>query len=130
MRGLLNSATLSHMNRSELEQDLNRECVRLWDVFCELYPQLCKFNPPKVILNGRYTKRAGCCEVENNLIQLGYKFFPKHRHNMYRVILPHEIAHQVDYNLHGLPARWHGKTWQNIMIKYGLPADTYHQMEI
>jgi predicted SprT family Zn-dependent metalloprotease len=47
-------------------------------------------------------------------------------------IMVHEIAHQVDYNLNGVPAgnRWHGKTWQDIMLNYGVEPNTYHDMEL
>ena len=118
------------MTRTELLETLNRQAQIIWETYCEIYPRLVKFDCPQIKLNGRFTKTAGNCEVENNIINIGYKFFPKFHNEMFSVILPHEIAHQIDYNLNGLPKRWHGKSWQDIMLAYGLPADPYHQMEI
>ena len=120
------------MNRTELQQNLEAELMLIWDAFCEIYPQLVKFDPPVIVLNGRFTRTAGCCEVEKNRIEIGTKFFPKFENEMISVILPHEVAHQVDFNLYGLPKnnRWHGKTWQKIMVNYGLEPNPYHTLEI
>ncbi len=111
---------------------INRKADLVWLEFCEIYPRLIRLDRPVVVANNRFTKTAANCEVENNRINFGMKFMPKFENEMLNVILPHEIAHQIDYILHGLPAnnRWHGKTWQEIMVKYGLPPNAYHTMEI
>jgi len=87
---------------------------------------------PSIELSNRFTKTAGHCLVAQNKIVIGTKFLIQHHDNMHNVIIPHELCHQVDFNKNGFPKgnRWHGKTWQNIMIRYGLPADTYHTMEL
>ena len=118
------------MTRTELLQTVTLQAQRVWDTYCEIYPQLVKFDCPQIKLNARFTKTAGNCEVENNVINLGLKFFAKYHDEMMQVIIPHEIAHQIDYNLNGIPARWHGANWQIIMQDYGLPAKPYHNMEI
>lgn len=48
------------------------------------------------------------------------------------VILPHEIAHQADYNLFGLSEKicGHGKNWCKIMLQLGLAPNKYHSMEL
>jgi predicted SprT family Zn-dependent metalloprotease len=111
---------------------INRKADAVWLEFCEIYPRLIRLDRPVIIANNRFTKTAANCEVENNRINFGMKFMPKFENEMLNVILPHEIAHQIDYILHGLPTgnRWHGKTWQEIMVKYGLPPNAYHTMEI
>ena len=111
---------------------INRKADAVWLEFCEIYPRLIRVNRPIIIANNRFTRTAANCEVENNRINFGMKFMPKFENEMLNVILPHEIAHQIDYILHGLPKnnRWHGKTWQEIMVKYGLPPNAYHSMEI
>lgn len=126
------SGIIEYMNRTELQQALEAKTALLWDEFCEMYPQLCRFDAPKIVINGRFTRTAGCCEVERNVIHMGYKFFAKHSAVMFSVILPHELAHQVDYNLNGLPKnnRWHGKTWRKIMVEFGLEPNPYHTLEI
>lgn len=120
------------MTRTELLQQCQARAARVWAEYCRIYPQLLKYTQPEIRLNARFSKTAGNCEVEHNIINLGLKFFAKHYDRMMFEIIPHEIAHQIDYNLHGLPQgnRWHGKTWQNIMIRYGLEPKTYHDMEI
>lgn len=126
------SCIIEAMNKTELLRILEAETAIIWDMFCEIYPKLTRFDPPTIVLNGRFTKTAGCCEVENNRIQIGTKFFDKFENEMLNVILPHEIAHQVDYNLNGLPKnnRWHGANWQIIMVAYGLEPHAYHSLEI
>ena len=51
---------------------------------------------------------------------------------MNSVILPHEIIHQADYNLFGEAEKscGHGRKWCEMMVKYGLPANKYHSLEI
>ena len=97
-----------------------------------IYPELKNFECPEIRLNDRFTSTAGLTWPNENVIQLGTKFFAKYEKTMLMVILPHEIAHQVDCNLNGFPKknRWHGKRWKKIMVAYGLPADTYHDMRL
>lgn len=114
---------------------LNNQTVIIWDNLCELYPRLIRYNPPIIKLNGYLWRNAGLSLQEDNIIELGYKFFihsKEYRDNMINVILPHEIIHQADYNLFGLSEAkcGHGAKWCEIMINYGLPADKYHSMEI
>lgn len=87
---------------------------------------------PSFALSNRFTRTAGHCLVLENKIVIGTKFMIQHPEIMHNVIIPHELCHQVDFNKNGFPKgnRWHGKSWQIIMIQYGLPADTYHTMEI
>ena len=51
---------------------------------------------------------------------------------MLNVILPHEIAHQIDFNLYGFSELkcGHGKKWCETMVKLGLPANKFHSLEI
>jgi hypothetical protein len=120
---------IEHMNTITL---INKKADLVWLEFCEIYPRLIRLDRPLIVANNRFTRTAANCEVENNVINFGMKFMPKFENEMLNVILPHEIAHQIDYILHGLPKnnRWHGRTWQEIMVKYGLPANPYHTMEI
>ena len=116
----------------QLTLELNRKADIAWLRFCEINPKLVRFDVPLIKLNNRFTVVAGRCAVEENLIEMGNKFFPRFSREQFTVVLPHELAHQVDYNLNGLPKfnRWHGRTWSKIMIQYGLPADAYHTMDL
>lgn len=111
---------------------LQQLAQNLWDEYCEVFPKLVKFDCPKVTLNGRLSKCAGRNTCETNAIELGTKFFAKHSDNMLNVILPHEIAHQIDWNLNGWYDRkpHHGKQWVEIMVKIGQEPNPYHSMVI
>jgi predicted SprT family Zn-dependent metalloprotease len=123
------------MDRKKLTQLLNNQTLIIWDNLCELYPLLTKYNPPIIEINGRLYRTAGMCHQEQNIIELGLKFFTHSKefsNNMVDIILPHEIIHQVDYNLFGDSEAkcGHGKNWCEIMTKYGLSPNKYHQMWI
>jgi predicted SprT family Zn-dependent metalloprotease len=104
----------------------------IWMALAESYPKLVRYDSPKIILNNRFTKTAGCNYQETNIIHVGNKFFANNYNQMFKIILPHEIAHQADYNLFGQSEKkcGHGKNWAKIMIKLGLPANKYHSLVI
>jgi len=123
------------MERKTLEKLLIAETAIIWDSLCEIYPKLCKFNPPKIKLCGRLWRTAGFCLQDERFIKLGYKFFlhsTEYQKQMVSQILPHEIIHQADFDLFGESEKncGHGENWQNIMVQYGLKPDTHHTMEI
>jgi len=123
------------MDRKKLTNILNNQTLIIWDTLCELYPRLSRYNPPIIEVNGRIYRTAGRCHQEDNMIQMGYKFFlysPEFANNMTKIILPHEIIHQADYNLFGLSEAkcGHGNNWKMLMVQYGLSPDIHHSMEI
>ena len=125
----------SRMDRKTLTKYLNNQTLIIWDNLCELYPRLTRYNPPIIELNGYLWRNAGLSLQEDNIVELGYKFFihsKAYYNNMINVILPHEIIHQADYNLFGLSEAkcGHGKKWCEIMINYGLEPNPFHSMEI
>lgn len=123
------------MDKKALLTLIQRETVMIWDSLCEIYTPLVHYNEPKVELNGRFWRTAGQCFQAENRIQIATKFFfhkTEYRDYMINVILPHEVIHQADFNLFGESEKicGHGKKWCEIMVKYGLPAEKYHHMEI
>ena len=104
----------------------------IWLALAESYPKLIRFDAPKIVLCNRLTRTAGKCYQEENRIHLGNKFFLNNHSAMMLQILPHEIAHQADFNLFGLSEKncGHGKKWCEIMVKLGLPANKYHSLVI
>jgi predicted SprT family Zn-dependent metalloprotease len=123
------------MDKSKLLTLIERESVMIWDSLIEIYPTLMAYDPPKVKLNPYFWRCAGICLQQENVIELGYKFFKHGNKNfnyMIDVILPHEIIHQADYNLFGESEKicGHGEKWCEIMVNYGLPAEKFHSMEI
>ena len=113
---------------------INAHTEKLWETYCEIFPRLVRFNAPKVVINNRLTRTAGRCFQTLNIIDLGGKFFFKaeNRRPMINVILVHEIAHQIDWNLYGESELkcGHGKKWCEVMVKLGLQANKYHSLTI
>jgi hypothetical protein len=105
---------------------------KIWETLSESYPRLIRFNPPKIKLCNRLYRTAGKCYQEENLIHLANKFFVNNSAEMFRTILPHEIAHQADFVLFGESEKkcGHGLQWQKIMVQLGLPANKYHSMTL
>ena len=104
----------------------------IWLALIESYPKLVRFDAPKIVLCNRLTRTAGKNYQEENRIHLGNKFYARNHNEMMLQILPHEIAHQADFNLFGLSEKncGHGKKWCAIMVKLGLPANKYHSLVI
>lgn len=123
--------------KKELQQAqtiwLNRLVAEQWKTrYCRLFTGLYQFKPPKIVLNNRLSRTAGRCWQAENQIDLAGKFLDKFPVEMQNIILPHEIAHQIDFNLFGKSEKkcGHGKNWCEIMVKLGLPADKYHTLEL
>ena len=101
----------------------------MWGEFAEIYPTLIRYDPPKIVLCNRLTRTIGKCYYWENRIHLSNKHLMKHKRKMLSDVIPHELAHQIDYNLNpdSLPDNPHGLTWAEIMLSYGLfPHLTYN----
>ena len=111
---------------------LNRYTRELWAKYTKAFPGLAKFKAPEIVLNNRLSRTAGRCWQATNKIDLAAKFFAKNQSEMLTIILPHELAHQIDFNLHGESEKkcGHGKKWCEIMVQLGLPPAKYHSLEL
>ena len=105
---------------------------KLWGDYCEVFPKLVRFDPPKIILNNRLTVTVGYNWSQKNTVDLAAKFFVNNKQNMLNVILPHELAHQIDFNLNGWREnkKHHGREWQIIMVELNQIPDPYHTMKL
>ena len=105
---------------------------KIWGELIESYPKLVRFDAPKIVLCNRLTRTAGKNYQTENRIHLANKFFVNNHKEMMLTILPHEIAHQADFNIFGNSEKkcGHGKNWAKIMVELGLPANKYHSLEI
>lgn len=102
----------------------------LWLEYCEIFPALVKFDCPTIVINNRFTRTGGVNDSYNNKVELAGKFFANNTKSMLEITLPHELAHQIDYNLNGWYTRrkHHNKEWCEIMVLIGLIPDPYHYM--
>lgn len=113
------------------ENQLQAYAETLWGEYCEIFPKLVNFDCPKIVLKTTMRKDAGECQQEDNVIRINKRFFKHYADNMLRVIIPHELAHQIDYNFNGLSERacGHSMEWAIIMIKIGLEPCIHHNMD-
>lgn len=126
---------MNMFSKQHLSELVNSHARIVWDVLCELRPQLVKYDCPLVKLNGRLWRSAGRCYQETLVVELGTKFLihsQQYHNTMLQVILPHELIHAADYALYGESEAkcGHGKEWNRLMLDYGLPANPFHTMEI
>lgn len=114
------------------KKTLQKYADKLWLGYCLIFPKLLKYSCPDMVLNNRLTKTAGLCYQELNIVHIGAKFMPKNKTAMLKTIIPHELAHQIDFNLYGISDKkcGHGKNWGKIMLKLGQNINAYHSLEI
>lgn len=102
------------------------DTAKIWQRFCRVYPELSRFNCPTVEFNNRLKSTAGRCWVDSNKIDISTSLYAEFQVEFRKIIIPHEIAHQVDFNLYGTAG--HGRNWKSVMTSYGIPPDTYHKL--
>lgn len=123
----------NHRTRKRLtmEQELRITMLYVWERFVLLYPEL-RRPCPALIISNRLKTTVGYNRPEDRTVTMAAKLWAieANRAEIVEHWIPHEIAHQVDYDLHGYPKgnRWHGPTWQRIMRRYGLEPTTYHNL--
>ena len=117
------------MNLTQKQVQAYAEC--LWGEYCEIFPKLVSFECPKIKLCGKMRKDAGECQQDENYVRLNKRMLATFQDTMLREIIPHELAHQIDYNFNGFSERacGHGMEWAIIMVKIGLPPKTHHYMD-
>jgi predicted SprT family Zn-dependent metalloprotease len=117
------------------EPVMTKEAKKIWRLMQHKLPELKQFDCPEIILNNRLRSTAGRCWMQSNKIDIATKYLMHSQaYQIYvlKIILPHELAHQADFNVFGESelACGHGKNWQFIMTKVlNLPANKYHKME-
>ncbi len=120
------------MTKVQLLNLIRKESRIVWDTLNRMYPKLSRYPRPEIRLNPYCWRTAGMCYQEWNEIELSFKFFDKHPAEMIQTVLPHELIHQVDWNLYGISEdkSGHGINWMQIMVEYGLPPERYHSMKV
>lgn len=122
------------MNRTTETLKLQSLANDAWGILCECYPKVTSYDPPKIVLCGRLSRSAGLCFYTLNQIKISLKHYIYHQEYIINQVLPHELAHQVQFNLYGSRAmkaeNGHGKEWRDIMAAYGIPADRFHELTI
>ena len=120
-------------DRNILLADLKKRAAIIWEELCEIHPRLCAFDCPEIFLNNRMWRCAGQCFQETRRVSISSKFYDAgYATRMNKIILPHELIHQADFDLFGMGEKkcGHGKNWQMIMVQYGLEPDKFHSMTV
>jgi predicted SprT family Zn-dependent metalloprotease len=97
----------------------------IWQDSIKLFPKLKKFTCPTIIINNRLKKTIAYNRSETNEIHLARVYLNKYYDRMVTEILCHELAHEIDWLLNGWAEgdKHHRKSWQNILVKMGYPAN-------
>jgi SprT protein len=109
-----------------MEQKLRNFTIEAWSKFRYLYRDLGAIMP-RVYFNNRLKTTAGYCYHEKREIQISRELFEEHTEEFRKIIIPHECAHQVAFDLHKVDCG-HGPKWKEIMVKYGIPPDRLHNL--
>lgn len=110
------------------------DCGVAWAKFCALYPALKPEAMPTIQFNNRLRTTSAQIRTYERIIEIASKLYVGNEDEYSNIIVPHELAHMVDFDLNGDPGntskQHHGPSWQAIMIRYGIPPDPYHNLEI
>ena len=91
----------------------------------KLYPEFTRKHID-VKMNNRLKTTAGRCFIESGLIDLSSSLMRENLDEFVAVTIPHEVAHQVAWDLWGEPA--HGKPWKQVMRALDLEPTPWHTM--
>ncbi len=108
----------------DLQRIAETEAVRTWGVLARIYTRIGAI--PKVVINKRLKTTAGWCYHERRIVELSAELMEHNLSEFGRVIIPHELAHQVDWDVYQRSG--HGPTWKGIMVRMGLPPDRCHNL--
>lgn len=119
------------MDKTYLQTVANKRRDILWNKACEIWPEIAQYTRPEIELNNRLKTTAGRahCAYNNNehKIDLSTELFWEYTQEFVTEIIPHEMAHIVDYIVNGYRSGWatsHNHLWEDITLKlrgYVLP---------
>jgi predicted SprT family Zn-dependent metalloprotease len=118
----------------ELQKWATEVATLAWGKFQRVFPNLVTLRPD-IVLSKRMKTTAGTCAVWERKVSLCYDLLDLYPSEFGADIIPHELGHQVAYDIFGIgrkdgPAKvqWHGKDWQFVMIKADYPFGRCHTM--
>lgn len=97
----------------------------IWNKYQGIYSELKSFEMPVLRFDGRI-KVLAYSYHELNLIRVSRAWWPNNIELYKSDIIPHELAHQIVFNLYGEVDDPHGFIWQTVMLDFGInPLITY-----
>ncbi len=94
------------------------------------YRGIYTLNKPMPVfkMNKRLKTTAGRNFWELRVIDLSVELFSQHPEYFRDDTIPHELAHQVCFDVYGECKQIHGTEWKSVMRAVGLEPSTYHSM--
>ena len=83
---------------------------------------------PTFKLNKRLKTTAGRNFWVERVVDLSMELYQEYPQEFHQDIIPHELAHQVTYDVYGECRQAHGTEWKSVMSAVGLTPSTYHSM--
>jgi predicted SprT family Zn-dependent metalloprotease len=118
----------------ELQKFADGVATASWHNYVNKFPKLLTFTLPTVVLSKRMKTTAGLMNMQERKMSLCYDlldFYPEE----YRLnTIPHELGHQVAYDLFGIGkettgrTNWHGDEWKRVMLIAGYEFGRCHNM--
>ena len=121
---------MTNDRRSELLAYAISSVDHWWRVLAKLYPRI--KAQPSVVISKRMTKTAGFMIVGDRQMRLSYALMLANLEDYHKDTIPHELAHQVAYDIYGIGKEksgrtpWHGAEWQGIMKTLGIKPTRTH----
>lgn len=115
------------MNTAHLQTFADAAARVIWAKLVKMYSPKLRTNIPEIRLNNRFKSTGGVCKTDIRVIELSTEMFWYNQEEYLTEIIPHEIIHQVDFDLTGNCG--HGPTWKEIMRDYGLPPNRFHTLK-
>lgn len=113
------------MDNALLLEIAQRTVARTVRIMQTIYPNFTR-DRIDVKMNNRLKTTAGRCFIEIGLIDLSPSLMRENLDEFLTVTIPHEVAHQVAWDLFNEPA--HGKPWKQVMRALDLEPTPWHYM--
>lgn len=110
------------------DEQLQLWAATTWVRYCKLFPALSPAACPSIKFNNRLKTTAGRCFWETREIDISPELFTEYPEQFRRDTIPHEMAHQVTFDLYKQVKQTHGREWRGVMERFGLEPNTYHNM--
>lgn len=126
------------MTKDQMYAEVIHYVGKHWARMIRIWPALAQHPMPALVINGRLRTTAGWCCAEGRTIELSLKLyqFEENKRKMVLEILAHELIHAADRLMYGCwsapdtKRQAHGPLWKSMMVQYGLPPNTYHNLRV
>ncbi len=116
------------MDRKQALETATMWTANTWARLEKMYP-LMLGKCPSVEISARLKTTAGFCYWEQRQTKYSFDLFCEYAETFRMVTIPHELAHQVAWDVYRVPQRRaHGTEWKSIMERLGLEPTPWHDM--